>query len=421
MLVKTLLNRVQKFKSFVYKKVRLVEGEGGSLALEVEIVPRANSRPVCSGCGVRRPGYDRLKERRFEFVPLWGIVVFFLYTMRRVDCVRCGVVVEAVPWSEGKHHLTTTYAWFLAKWAKRMSWKEVAEAFRTSWDKVFSAVSMAVEWGLANRDLSGVKAIGIDEVLWQRGHNYLTVVYQIDNHCKRLLWVGRKRTTITLMRFFHWFGEARTRGLRFVCTDMWAAYLKVLAYKAKKGVLGADRLLDRFHIAKNMNKAIDSVRAAEAKKLKEKGLEVLKHSRWCLLKRPEKLTERQDIKLAELARYNLKTFRAYLLKEDFQSFWSYSMPYWAGRFLDKWCTRTMRSRIEPMKKVAKSLRKHRGLLLNWFKARKAVSLGAVEGLNNRVKVTFRKSYGFRTFKATEIALYHNLGALPERPMTHRFL
>ena len=117
--------------------------------------------------------------------------MFFLYTMRRVDCMRCGVVVEAVPWSEGKHHLTTTYAWFLAKWAKRMNWKEVAEAFRTSWDKVFSAVSMAVEWGLANRELSGVTAIGIDEVLWHRGHKYLTVVYQIDNHCKRLLWVGR--------------------------------------------------------------------------------------------------------------------------------------------------------------------------------------------------------------------------------------
>lgn len=420
MLVKTLLNRVQKFKSFVYKSFRLVEGEGGSLALEVELVPRANSRPVCSGCGVRRAGYDRLKKRRFEFVPLWGIAVFFLYTMRRVDCMRCGVVVEAVPWSEGKHHLTTTYAWFLAKWAKRMSWKEVAEAFRTSWDKVFSAVSMAVEWGLANRELSGVTAIGIDEVLWHRGHKYLTVVYQIDNHCKRLLWVGRKRTTLTLMRFFHWFGDERTRHLRFVCTDMWAAYLKVLAYKAKKGVLGAARLLDRFHIAKNMNKAIDTVRATEAKKLKAQGIEVLKHSRWCLLKRRENLTERQDIKLAELARYNLKTFRAYLLKEDFQSFWNYSMPYWAGRFLDRWCARTMRSRIEPMKKVAKSLRKHRDLLLNWFKARKAVSLGAVEGLNNRLKVTFRKSYGFRTFKATEIALYHNMGALPERPMAHRF-
>ena len=202
---------------------------------------------------------------------IWGFAVVLLYTMRRVNCIECGVVVEAVPWAKGKQQLTTTYAWFLARWAKRMSWKEVAETFHTSWDKVFSAVSMAVAWGLENRSVSDVTAIGIDEVKWHRGHKYLTVVYQIDNHCKRLLWVGRERTAITLMRFFHWFGDQRTAQLQFVCTDMWAAYLKVLAYKAKKGVLDAARLLDRFHIAKNINKAIDTVRAAEAKTLKARG------------------------------------------------------------------------------------------------------------------------------------------------------
>jgi len=141
MLVKTILNRVQKFKSFVYAKVAFA-GDGENLVLEVTVVPRANSQPVCSKCRRRRPGYDRLKERRFEFVPLWGIAVFFIYAMRRVDCPTCGVVVEAVPWADGKHQLTTTYAWFLARWAKRLSWKEVADVFHTSWEKVFSAVSI---------------------------------------------------------------------------------------------------------------------------------------------------------------------------------------------------------------------------------------------------------------------------------------
>jgi transposase len=419
MLIKTILNRVQKFKSFVYAKVRLAEEEGQAVLL-VTVVPRANSRAECSGCGQKRAGYDDLDERRFEFVPLWGIAVFFLYVMRRVDCPNCGVVVESVPWGNGKHQLTTTYAWFLAKWAKRLSWKEVSEAFQTSWEKVFSAVSMAVAWGLSHRDLSGVTAIGIDEVLWHRGHKYLTVVYQVNEHCKRLLWVGIDRKAKTLMRFFRDFGEERTRQLRFICSDMWQPYLKVLAYKAKKGLLSAVHLLDRFHLAQNMNKAIDKVRAAEAKKLKEQGIEVLKRSRWCVLKRPENLTENQELKLAELARWNLKTFRAYLLKEDFQGFWDYVSPAWAGKFLDRWCYRTMRSRIEPMKKIARSLRNHRELILNWFRAKGLISLGAVEGLNNRLKLTFRKSYGFRTFKATEIALYHTMGDLPEPPTTHRF-
>jgi len=420
MQVKTILNRVQKFKSFVYEDVRLSE-EDNKLALLVTVVPRANSRAVCSGCDEKRPGYDRLDERRFEFVPLWGIAVFFLYVMRRVECPDCGIVVESVPWGNGKHHLTTTYAWYLATWAKRLSWKETAEAFQTSWDKVFSAVSMAVEWGLAHRDLSGITAIGIDEVLWHRGHKYLTVVYQINEHCKRLLWVGKERKAITLMRFFHWFGDERTRALEFVCSDMWRGYLKVIAYKAKKGVLSAAHILDRFHLAKNMNKAIDKVRATEAKKLKEQGIEVLTNSRWCVLKRPENLTENQEVKLAELARKNLKTFRAYLLKEDFRQFWDYVSTAWAGKFLDRWCKRTMYSRIEPMKKIARSLREHRELILNWFKARNVISLGAVEGLNNKLKLTFRKSYGFRTIRATEIALYHALGDLPQPPMAHRFL
>ena len=284
----------------------------------------------------------------------------------------------------------------------------------------FRAVEMAVSWGLARRDLSGVTAIGIDEVLWHRGHKYLTVVYQIDATCKRLLWVGKDRTAVTLMRFFHAFGDARAKALRFVCSDMWRPYLKVLAYKAKRGALSAVHLLDRFHIAQNMSKAIDKVRAEEAKKLKEQGIEVLKRPRWCVLKRPENLTENQEVKLADLARYNLKTYRAYLLKEDFQGLWDYVSPTWAGKFLDRWCNRTMRSRIEPFKKLARSFRNHRELILNWFKARGLVSLGAVEGLNNRLKLTVRKAYGYRTFRATEIGLYHALGDLPEPPMPHRF-
>lgn len=420
MQVKTILNRVHKQPGFVYGHTELRD-EGGELSLIVQVRPHARSRARCSGCGKRRSGYDTLAERRFEFVPLWGIVVFLVYSMRRVRCPTCGVVVERVPWADGKHHLTTTYAWFLARWAKRLSWSETAEAFHTSWGKVFRAVEMAVSWGLAHRDLSSVTAIGVDEVLWHRGHKYLTVVYQIDAACKRLLWIGKDRTTMTFMRFFRDFGIERTRALQFVCSDMWRPYLKVLAYKAKRGVLSAVHLLDRFHIAKNMNMAIDKVRAAEAKELATQGIDVLKHSRWSILKRPENLTERQEAKLAQLERKrNLKTFRAYLLKESFQGFWDYVSPAWAGKFLDRWCTRTMRSRIEPMKKMARQLRNHRELLLNWFKARGLVSLGAVEGENNRLKLTVRRAYGYRTFRATEIGLYHAMGDLPEPPMTHRF-
>ena len=417
MQLKTILNRVEKFKSFVYGSVRLVE-EVGRLTLLVEIKPRANGQAVCSKCGRRRPGYDTLwPPRRFEYVPLWGIFVFFIYSMRRVNCPRCGVVVEKVPWAQGKQSATQTYRWFLARWAKRLCWKDVAEAFETTWDNVFRSVKMAVKWGLSRRDLSGITAIGIDEVQFHRGHHYLTLVYQINDGCKRLLWIGKERTAKTLLKFFRWLGPERTSVLKFICSDMWQPYLKVIARKAKKAL----NVLDRFHIAAKMNKAIDEVRAKEAKDLAAKGYEpVLKHSRWCLVKRPENLTWQQDIKLRELVQYNLRSVRAYLLKEDFQFFWDYKDRFWAKQFLVHWCKKVMRSRLEPMKKIARSLREHMPLIMNWFKARGVISLGAVEGLNNKEKLIVRKAYGYRTYEAQEIALYHTMGALPEPEQTHRF-
>lgn len=415
MQLKTILNHVQRHPSFVYGPARLVHGK--RLAIEVEVRPRSGSRAKCSGCGARASGYDTLARRRFEFVPLWGIAVFLLYAMRRVDCAQCGVRVEAVPWANGKHQLTNTYAWFLARWARRLSWKEVAEVFDTSWEKVFRSVEMAVQWGRAHQDLSGVRAIGIDEVAWQRGPRFLTLVYQLDEGCRRLLWMGQERRVKTLLGFFRWFGAERSGELRFICSDMWRPYLTVIAKKAA----GAIHVLDRFHIMAKMNKALDEVRAQESKALAAKGYEpVLKNTRWLLLKRPENLTEKQEPKLAELVQYNLRSVRAYLLKEDFQFFWGYVSVYWAEQFLDRWCTRTMRSKIEPMKKMARTLRRHRPLLLNWFRAKGAVSAGAVEGFNNKAKLTLRKSYGFRTYRAMEIALYHGLGDLPEPQSTHRF-
>jgi transposase len=415
MQLKTILNRVEPFKSFVYGKAKWVEGTERP-TIEVEVHARKNGRPICSGCGRPRPGYDRLPERRFEFVPLWAIAVYFVYALRRVDCPNCGVTVERVPWARGKCHLTTSYRWFLARWAKRLSWHEVAGIFHTSWRSVFESVKHAVFWGILHRDLDGIEAIGVDEIQWQRGQNYLTLVYQIEEGMKRLLWVAPERTEQSLRGFFQFLGEAR-QSIRFICSDMWQAYLNVVAEQLKEGF----HVLDRFHIMKKMNEAIDKVRRGEAARLERDGYEpVLKHSRWCLLKRRENLTEKQTVKLAELLKYNLQSVRSHLLREDFQRFWEYVNPTWAGKFLDQWCTRTMRSKIEPMKDVARSLQEHRDLILNWFRARGMVSAGSVEGLNNKAKVTTRKSYGFRTYKVIEIALYHTLGKLPEPRFTHEF-
>jgi transposase len=415
MQLKTILNRVERHPCFVYTTVRFSGADRS--AVEVEVRERAGSRPICSQCGRRGSGYDRLAARHYEFVPLWALAVFLVYAPRRVDCRHCGVKVERVPWAEGKSQLTTSYRWFLASWSKLLTWQQVAKAFHTSWQTVYRAVEWAVEWGLAHRNLDGIEAIGVDEVQWRKGHRYLTLVYQIDGNCRRLLHIAPERTVRSLLSFFRMLGATRSAALKYVCSDMWQPYLKVIAKKASQAV----HVLDRFHIMAKMNKAIDEVRAAEAKRLKQDGYEqILKHSRWCLLKRPENLTEKQTVKLSEVLKYNLQTVRAYLQREDFQRFWEYRSPRWAACFLAEWYCRVMRSRIEPMKKVARTLERHAELVLNWFVARGTISSGMVEGQNYNVKLTLKKSYGFRTEEAVKIALYHRLGDLPEPEFAHRF-
>ena len=410
----TILNHCHHQRGFVYQHARFGPDKK---TIEVAIRPREGSVAVCSGCQKPAPGYDHLPERRFEFIPLWGFLVFFLYSMRRVNCRHCGVVVEAVPWADGKHQLTRAYMLFLARWARKLSWQETAEAFRSSWDKVRDAVQYVVTWGLEHRTLAPIRAIGVDEIQYAKGHKYLTLVYQIDQGLTRLLWVGRERTIESFQGFFTLLGETLAAQIQFVCSDMWEPYLNVIREKCSQAL----HILDRFHIVAKMNKALDEVRAGEARQMAREGHEpLLKKTRWCILKRKDNLTPQQKFRLRDLLRYNLRTVRAYLLKEDFQQFWKYNSPTWAGMFLDFWCSQAMRSRIEPLKKIARMLRAHRPLLLNYFKAKKQFSSGVVEGLNGKAKVTMRKSYGFRTFRILELALYHSLGKLPEPELTHEF-
>jgi len=314
---------------FVYGIERWQEVEKRK-SIVIPLKPRARSRPVCSRCGKACPCYDTLKERLFRFVPFWGFMVFFAYAMRRVDCPTCGVRVEKVPWGDGKKQTTNTYAWFIAHWAKLLSWQEVARQFQTSWGTVWRCVEHAVEWGRANMPLEGITAIGIDEIARSKGHKYITLVYQIAGKHKRLLWVAENRTEESLRGFFDWLNPTRSRIIEFVCSDMWKPYLKVINEKASQAV----QVLDRFHIMTHFSKAIDEVRASEARVLAERNQgHVMKHSRWLVLKRPENLTDKQSYKLKDLMKMNLKTIKAYLLKEQFNLLWEYSSPHWAGVFL----------------------------------------------------------------------------------------
>ena len=163
---------------------------------------------------------------------------------------------------------------YLARWACKLSWKETAQSFHNSWEKVVQSVEYVVQWGLEHRDLGAIGAIGVDEIQYGKGHQYLTLVYQIEAGCVRLLWVGKELA----------------EKIEFVCSDMWKPYLKLI----EKHCTNALNILDRFHVVAKLNLALDELRAAEARQLVQDGFEpVLKKSRWCLLKRRENLTGKQ--------------------------------------------------------------------------------------------------------------------------------
>ena len=147
------------------------------------------------------------------------------------NCSNCGVVEEDVPWASGKNQMTSGYRYFLADWAKVLSWKEVASRFKTSWHSVYRAVRFVVSAGLASRNLDGITSIGIDEISIGKGHKYATLVYQIDNEQKRLLYMAEGRSGESLEPFFTLLGEKRSKSIRYVCTDMWRAYMGVAAEK----------------------------------------------------------------------------------------------------------------------------------------------------------------------------------------------
>jgi transposase len=416
MLIKTLLNKIERFKSFVYTTTKIVLIEGVE-ALIVDIVPRRNSLPICPECNKHRKMYDRQPPRLFEYIPIWSFKVYFRYAPRRVACPEHGVKVEALPWAYGKERMTYSYQVYLTRWAKRLSWKETARIFETSWDTVFRSVKFVVAYGLEHRNLEGVTEIGVDEISVFKGHKYLTLVYQLNAGTRRLLWSGPERKAKTLLRFFREFGKERSNLIKFVCSDMWAPYLKVIAKKAPNAL----NILDRFHIMRKFNEAIDEIRREEITQFKTENQDnVLNKGRWLLLRRPENLSDKQTIKMGELLKLNLRSIKGYLLREDFQRFWGYQRPHVASKFLENWVTRTLQTDLEPMKKVARMLRKHKPMILNWFKSKNRLSSGAVEGLNLKAKLTMRKAYGFKTLKCLQIALYHELGKLPEPAYLHRF-
>lgn len=368
----------------------------------------------CSGCGTFDPVRDRLAERRWRHLPVWEIPVELRYRPARVACSGCGTPrVEVIPWSVGKSPLSGPLVVELAEWSRLLAWGVVARLYGVSWATVVGAVEQAVAYGLARRDLSGLRVIGVDELSRKKGHVYHTNVYDIGSDPCRLIWSREGRSKATLERFFHDLGDEQAKRLEAVCCDMWANYVEVIRLRAPQASL----VFDKFHVVRHLLEGVNDVRKAEARALRRDFPELLKGTRYIFLKNPENLTDRQRLRLATLEHQRgLKVLRAYELKELFRHLWKYRSRAWAKKYFDPWFWWATHSGIEPMREFAWMLRRHESGILAYFDHR--IDNGAVEAMNNNAKAISHRARGFRSEHAFTLAMLHCLGnlELPPSPL-----
>ncbi|MGD8900684.1 MAG: ISL3 family transposase [Desulfobacterales bacterium] len=385
-----------------------------SFGISVKIVADKRYKPRCGQCGCPGQYRDTRPQRHFKHVPLWGIPVELNYRPRRVFCSHCkGIYVERIPWAAGKRRLTAAFACYLATWAQRLPWIEVARLFQCSWGTVASSVQFVVKYGLENRNLLGLTHIGIDEIARRKGHKYLTNVYDLKT--KKLIWSGEGRSEDTLKKFFKYIGPEKASKLQGICCDMWMPYINVIEKKAPKALL----VFDKFHITRHLMEAVDQVRRSEIAQKGKEHKQLMKHTRYIWLKNPWNLTDKQKSKLGSLEKLNLKINRAYLLKEAFRNLWLYKTAGWAHRYLNQWFWWATHSRLQPIRKFAWMIRRHEDNILSYFKL--LITNASVEGLNNKAKIISRRAYGFRSVKSHILNLYHGLADLTWPKLLHTFV
>jgi transposase len=384
-------------------RVREVTEKDGCLIAEIEALP--GRVPRCGHCGRKVPRTKGCIPRRlWRDLKIRKLSLVLAYTPRRVVCPDCGVRVEQIPWAQKWSRVTRSLARAVAELARQTDLSTVARHYDIGWKTVSHIIHQVVQVGLSQRRKRPLHIIGIDEVSRKKGHRYLTLVYDLERG--HLIWVGKERTQETIQTFFEELGKRRSRTIQAVSMDMWAPYYHVVCQRAPQATI----CFDRFHVVQHLNKAVDEVRRSLIRKLKGTERALIKGTRFVLLKNPWDLTPKQKQSLTAVVRSNSPLSRAWYLKEDFQRFWDYMSEGWARKHLKQWLWWASHSRLEPFQEFARMIRNHIEGILAWTKLQ--ITNGALEGMNNKVKLVSHRSYGFRNDDRYIEAIYHNCGHLP---------
>lgn len=385
-----------------------LNAEKQEVTVRVELPP--GTRLACPECERPACAIKDSRERRWRHLDTCQFKTFIEGPLPRTDCPVCGVKTVAPPWAEQHGRFTALFERFAIDALREMSTSAACGLLRISWDEADGIMSRAVERGLARGDLSEIRRIGIDEKSAGKGQQYITVVYDLET--SDVLWAGRDRTKATLDEFFSNVPAKTRQQIECITMDMWEPYRA----SCREWIPDADSktTLDRFHIQRHLNQAVDEVRRREHRALLEQGKEGLKHTRWDWLYNRENLPADREARFEPLRGSDLKTARGYAIKENFRHFWNYRYPANARRFFKQWYYWATHSRLDPIITVARRVKKHFERIITYFKTRASNSVA--EGINNKIETIKRKAYGFRNIDRYIDAIYFHCGGLELYPL-----
>jgi transposase len=329
--------------------------------------------------------------RRVRDLSCGGMRIYLELEVRRVQCKSCGLVKrERLDFLADNPFYTKRFAYYVGRRCRQATIKDIAEELDLHWETVKLLETQYMRAQLAKAGTPGPKAIGIDEISIRKGHTYRIVVSDLVR--RRPIWFGGEdRSQKSMAQFYEWLGQKKTRGIRLAVMDMWKPFRNATAAHAPQAAI----LFDKFHIMSHLGDALDKVRKCEYARLTGKDRRFIKGQKYTLLSNRENLTleGKQSLKLLLAANKRLNT--AYVLKESFGQLWDYRSEAWARRFFENWRASLKWQRLKPYEKFAQMINRHWDGIAAYCKPENKVSLGFVEGLNNKIRVIQRRAYGLR--------------------------
>jgi transposase len=362
------------------------------------------------GCGERMHIHE-WDARRWRHLDSCQFRTILAADVPRVVCPRHGSVTVAVPWA-GKHgRFTSMFERFAIDVLRECSVSAASDLLRISWDEADGIKQRAVKRGLARKPQRVNQNLCVDEKSSARGHEYVTLVARVDEEGTTVDYVGEDRTRESLDAYWRQLTPEQLQGIEGVAMDMWEPFVISTCAAVPKG---AEKIVhDPFHMMKHMNNAVNDVRKAEHRALLSEGDERLKETRWFWLYGMENIPEAHRPAFDALKQAELKTSRAWTLKEMLRTLWLYKSEAWAEKHFHRWYSWAIRSRLEPVKKVARMLKSRLANILTYCKTR--LSNGPLEGLNNKIQGLIKKAYGYRNKRRFITDIYFHCGGLDLYP------